>query len=383
MTKVERLVCRAIRTCAGFCFVVVLVAGCSLPAIYSTDLQAVRSALARGEDPNQVIRNNLTPLQTITFLGVQKPGSLMPRAPDDPRYVPDSRRAQIARLLLDAGADPNKLFGYMHGPVSPLILASRNCLSETVRILLERGADPMLQLPVYGTALISVTKHCPKVVESQEIAEVLLDHVERAYGRVAMLEYADIRLPDNPLPALSLAVWFDRRGVVSAMLSRGVDIDRGGPSPAPGVLATGHGWTPLHVAAQMEREEILGALLLAGARTDLINDQGATAVAVNARYWREVSLGGALRAAIRGRQGLLGNVENAKEMVEIRSGLATRDYPDQLSWRSEPPPPGWNGLEEALKKRAALTAKPAGSTPSKTPGKPSAKPAYMTAPSAR
>lgn len=339
-------------------FMAALMSGCvSFPDIYSTDVQTLRAAIANGEDPNQVDRN-FTPLWRITWLGV-KTMTLKPIPPDDRRYIPESRRVEVARLLLDAGADPNRLSRDNYGQVSPLMTASANCLVDTVRLLLERGADPMLRLPVYGNALLSVTGNCAKVVESEAIAGMILDHVERKHGRATMLEYANAR-GDGRLTPLALATWFDRRGAVAAMLARGVDLDVGGPRPGPGGGA-GDGWTPLHIAVGMERDEILTALVLAGARTDLVNDQGVTAMAVNERYWQKVSLSGALAAGARGamrqQSGPMGVMANAREQVEIRSGVVTRDLPNLAIWRSEPPPPGWNGLEDALKKRAALMAK--------------------------
>ncbi len=74
---------------------------------------------------------------------------------------------RIARLLLDAGANPD--MGNVHG-ITPLMYGARYCNIEVCRLLLEYGANPDLQ-DVYGmTALMVATR-----LGYADVAEMLLN----------------------------------------------------------------------------------------------------------------------------------------------------------------------------------------------------------------
>ncbi len=83
----------------------------------------------------------------------------------------------VARLLLDHGADPNETDNLNR---TPLIFAAGQGNIELVRLLLELGADPNIK-DGYGNAPITVAED----THHMEIRELLLEHgaqpVERFY----------------------------------------------------------------------------------------------------------------------------------------------------------------------------------------------------------
>jgi uncharacterized protein len=89
-------------------------------AIFGGQEGAVRLLLARGADPNALSTAEIArvpPLGTAAFV----------------------RSPQLARVLLDSGADPN---GRGEGGFTALHAAAQNEDEELARLLLERGADP-------------------------------------------------------------------------------------------------------------------------------------------------------------------------------------------------------------------------------------------------
>jgi ankyrin repeat protein len=91
-------------------------------AIFGGQEEAALLLLERGADPNALSKNEavrVPPLGTAAFV----------------------RSVQLARLLLDSGADVN---GRGEGGFTALHSAAQNGDEELARLLLERGADPSL-----------------------------------------------------------------------------------------------------------------------------------------------------------------------------------------------------------------------------------------------
>lgn len=103
-------------------------------------------------------------------------------------------RADVAKALLEAGADPNYRlpeFERQHAYATPLYSASGNGHTEVVRILLEAGADATVVDPWRGTAL-----HIARLREHHE-TEALLQEAGSPESQVApsishLLKSADI-----------------------------------------------------------------------------------------------------------------------------------------------------------------------------------------------
>lgn len=332
-----------------------LISGCTPPALYSLDATRVRAALAQGADPN-ARWHSFTPLAIASLRYAP--------LPDGHRnQVPEEIRVEVARQLLDAGADPNKFTSVaLYADAPPLIAAIRYCQSDMVRLLLDRGASPRGEFPVWGTSLIALAYACPKAPEADIIAGMLLDQVERTEGRAAMLEFAAQRVPapkgiayeqQDGMSALHVAAWLDRRGVLAAMLRKGADLDR-----LANVTILREQWTPLHVAVARGHAEIEKSLIAAGARADVRSGKGQIPAEIArceppklATMARDVST-----LAMHQRSGDV--VGNAKIILSShdRSRFCIKRHPLGTP-ASELPPLGWKGLEEALKKRAAVTAK--------------------------
>ncbi|ADV67893.1 ankyrin repeat domain-containing protein [Deinococcus maricopensis] len=88
-------------------------------AAFFGQVEVARALIARGADVNVASRNGLqvTPLHSAVA----------------------GRHADLAALLLDAGADVN---ARQHGGFTPLMGAAQNGHADLVRALLARGADP-------------------------------------------------------------------------------------------------------------------------------------------------------------------------------------------------------------------------------------------------
>lgn len=367
-----------------------LLSGCMRPGVWSTDVATVRAALAAGEDPNFSRGGGRTPLVGISEKDAR---DAYGRVRDPAVGIPKAQRLEIARLLLDAGADPNKV-GFRS---TPLVSASYNCQSELVELLLQRGADPMLA-PT-GLTPVRAALACTRVVESERILGALLDQVERKHGREYMLRYSGIEA--NPaggglgggiagqslgqMDMLAAAIWTDNRGIVAALIARGFSVNEVGPTIVQGEF----NWTPLHWAMATGNLDVVTALMRAGADPTMKSGRGATPEQVVGYFLPEAVMTDFVASYVSSsaRVAVTKDAASLIRAAKAYQNAIARSMVDNVGSKSpyaaDPPPPGWNGLEEALKKRAALTAKPTSGTPSKTPAKPSSKPAYMTAPSAR
>lgn len=88
-------------------------------AIVSSDIGAIRYLLSSGEDPNVENFDGMVPLSTLaTYSG----------------------SVEIARLLLEAGADPDAARTFL----PPLVYAAATGHGDLVCLLLESGANPSI-----------------------------------------------------------------------------------------------------------------------------------------------------------------------------------------------------------------------------------------------
>jgi uncharacterized protein len=208
-----------------------------IAAVRKNDTGAAIAALQEGADPNTRDNGGLltstrrhalgwlnqlrSPRPTAT--SIYEPTALQLAL--EPRSVPNTtlglippENPPLIRTLIDAGADID------HRDVNgetPLMLAISYGYEETVRLLLDRGADPNV------------------------VAE-----------------------GSSPGTPLMVAVHFGHRRIVTLLLARGASVN----------LRDGTTYTPLMCAAEHGDADIAQALLLKGARVDARDDTGSTAL---------------------------------------------------------------------------------------------------------
>lgn len=184
-------------------------------AVYADDLDTVRLLLRAGAKANVANRYGVTPLSLAA----------------------SNRDAAMAKALLDAGADAN---AKLPGGSTMLMTAARAGNPEIVRLLIDHGADVHAKGDTYGeTALVwAVEENHP------EAAQVLIDHG----ADVNVRSYALKREKDR----------FGLEGVLT-------------------ILPHGE-WTPLMYAARQGSLEAARTLVGAGAKLNLTDPDGTTAL---------------------------------------------------------------------------------------------------------
>lgn len=166
---------------------------------------------------------------------------------------------RMVRLLLDAGANVD---GHPEHPrVTPLLLAATRYDDESVKTLLEAGADPNARDWINGTALIN------------SVIGYRIESVRR------LLEYgADVNArADHGGRPLYLAARYGDLETTSILLDYGADIDLPATSDEPA----------LHVAALRNELETVRLLLRRGANVDSLRpygDSGYTTLFLVARF---------------------------------------------------------------------------------------------------
>jgi ankyrin repeat protein len=201
-----------------------------------------------------------------------------PNEPGGPRgwapllYVTHSCFAavELARELLDRGADPNAFFGNEYGRMSALYgAAGRVHDPDLTRLLLERGADPD-----DGESLYHATE-----AASPDCVRVLLEHGASVEGTNALahaldderVEHVRLLLEAGADPAEgAYAAHAVRRGrgpgVVRLLAEHGADVDRPGGETWRGDVPLR---TPYQHAVLRGRADVAEALAELGAATDV------------------------------------------------------------------------------------------------------------------
>jgi ankyrin repeat protein len=131
-----------------------------IDAIYGSQTKRVASLILRGAPVNGSTKAGSTPLYVAAVQGEAEIVRLLLEAGADPnRESMDETegtplcaaaahdRAEIVRLLLEHGADPNVVEGKDDEvPMTALRWAQNYGHSEIIRLLLEAGADPGLKV---------------------------------------------------------------------------------------------------------------------------------------------------------------------------------------------------------------------------------------------
>jgi len=181
---------------------------------------------------------------------------------------------EMVRTLLRAGA--NAKLANRYG-VTPLQLAAVNGSAPVVKLLVEAGADVNAVLPEGETILMTAARTGrAQALEILVDAGARLDVIEKWHGETA----------------LHWAAAENHGDAVRLLASRGADVDvrsatqtyrrRSGQS----ILPLGR-WTPLMYAARGNAIEAGRALTMRGAKLDLVDPDGATALVIaiiNANY---------------------------------------------------------------------------------------------------
>lgn len=127
----------------------------------------LESLLHQGADPNLLDSHGIAPLHTAARLGrvdairaLVKAGARVDLHDRRNGWTPllhavHKRQHRAAVALLESGADPNRRAAGHRGAMSvpPLIMAAGYGMTDTVKVLLERGADPRAETGPGLTAL--------------------------------------------------------------------------------------------------------------------------------------------------------------------------------------------------------------------------------------
>jgi ankyrin repeat protein len=190
-------------------------------------------------------------------------------------WAVESDDLEIARLLLRSGADAKRANRY---GMTPLHLAAANGNTALMRDLLDAGASANAVLPEGETVLMTAAR-----TGSAEAVALLLDRgadanaQDRWYGESALM----------------WAAAQNHGAAVSVLIARGAPVDSRSTLQKPAnrnagqsLLSLGN-WTPLMYAARENALDAGRALVKGGAGLNLVDPDGATALAIailNAHY---------------------------------------------------------------------------------------------------
>jgi ankyrin repeat protein len=266
-------------------------------ACRSGNLEIVRRLLDRGADPNSVDKLGMTPLMEACRIGNIKIMKLLVAADADIGVATTNRQTPLwfatlhgfpdaVRYLLDElETDPN--FAREDG-VTPLMVASSQGFHTIADLLIHAGADVNVMDLQNATALINAAEH-----GSTEIVALLLHsgarvniftennftpliiasahgHLESVQKLVEAGATVDLKHPDG-VTALMYASAAGHVDVVEYLISSGSDVNAIHSMGGTALLET----TAAPLSSQ-NTDRIVLALLDAGARVDVADDEGIT-----------------------------------------------------------------------------------------------------------
>ena len=203
-----------------------------LDAVKAEDVGRVQAALSAGADAKELDPSTMTALHMAAARG----------------------SVDIARLLIDAGADVEAETGMGQGKAHPLHLAAEFDRAAVAALLLEHGAKVDVRDSRSNTALLIAAKS-----GYADVVEVLL----RA-GADPLAEEANYR--DT---AIYIAAMRGHLDVVKLIVSKGVDVN---------LRNSQTGETPLWVAAMESRVDVMEFLLSSGADPNIADSSGKTPI---------------------------------------------------------------------------------------------------------
>ena len=190
-------------------------------------------------------------------------------------WAVESDNLEMTRLLLKAGADVKRANRY---GMTPLHLAAVNGNVVVMRDLLDAGANPNAVLPEGETVLMTAAR-----TGSAEAVTLLLDRgadvnpQDRWYGESALMWAAAQNHGETVRVLIARGAPVDSRSTLQEISNR-----RAGQN----ILSLGN-WTPLMYAARENALDAGRVLVKAGAGLDLVDPDGANALAIaiiNAHY---------------------------------------------------------------------------------------------------
>ncbi len=200
-------------------------------AIQAGDSQGVRDALRRGAKPDVVDHEGFTPLIRAIAQG----------------------KAETVKVLLNGGADIQLACTYPKAPWSPLTFAAWRGNNELVAALLLRGANPRMRDPLGRTALIVATE-----LGREMVVDGLLNHDSSLVDMVTVEERT----------ALMYAATLGRLSILRRLVDAGAGLDR----------QDRIGRCALMDAVIHRHPEAVDSLLQLGANPDLQDRDGLTAL---------------------------------------------------------------------------------------------------------
>lgn len=295
-----------------------------LTAIRNDDLDEVVRLLGQGSDPNELAYTRETPLMLAAIRGhVEIADRLLAHGADIDAadieaqtaliYAVRFHRQKVAELLLERGADPSlndwrvfheavearaiplvqRLLNMGADPnhqvrdqLTPLMRAARGGSVELVNRLLKAGADPFQTgqggRTALDTALEDEHHDVVKVLEKRSSASgrtllgaVMTREFQLVEELLAKGVPVNFRDPDCGYTPLAWAVMNQSEEVVRALIQAGADLE------AQDLL----GQTPLFAAMASENESVLRLLLAAGANCNHTDCTGFTVL--ESAIWNE------------------------------------------------------------------------------------------------
>ncbi|KAL6886096.1 ankyrin repeat-containing domain protein [Trichoderma evansii] len=225
-------------------------------------LNLVRLLLESGAEVNAVDSRHATPLHSaaeakqteIARLLLQFGANVIALDIDGhpPLYFALERSdISMARLFITAAPDQIKMAGKYYGWL-PLHFATHSNLVESVRMLLDCGADPNIVCDQGNTPLTIATN-----LDCSEIVHLLID------------KGADLNIRDSGgRTAMILAAWSKNSEMVRILVENGAKLD----------VVDDHGGCALHYAASRGQADIVRILLEAGSDGHAITSRGCTAL---------------------------------------------------------------------------------------------------------